>query len=161
MEIERSREVLDHYDTEYTYEDLGNGAFEEVPHQVPVYRTEYYTETVSQPVYVPVPRYQTKYYYNIWCWTQVRTETSSGTDHNASWPELNLKEDEREGSPRAELYTFTVKNEKDVRTTYSLAEEDWNNINVGSRLNITARRTGADAWITDSEGKQIAPVKRR
>ncbi len=161
VEVERSREVLDHYDTEYTYEDLGNGTFEEVPHDVPVYVTEYYTEIVQEPVYVPVPRYQTKYDYTIWRWVQVRTETASGTEHNAAWPELNLKEDEREGSPRAELYTFTVKNEKDVRTTYSLAESDWNNINVGNRLNITAKRTGADAWITDSEGKQIAPVKRQ
>ena len=161
VEVERSREVLDHYDTEYTYEDLGNGTFEEVPHDVPVYVTEYYTETVQQPVYVPVPRYQTKYDYTIWRWVQVRTETASGADHNPAWPELNLAENEREGSPRAELYTFTVKNEKDVQTTYSLAESDWNNINVGNRLNITAKRTGADAWITDGEGKQIAPVKRQ
>ena len=161
VEVERSRQVVDHYETYYTYTDNGNGTFEEVPHERPVYTTEYYTETVSQPVYVSVPRYQTKYYYNIWRWVQTRVAQSSGSDHEAAWPELNLAEDEREGSPRAEVYAFTVQNEKEALTTYTLAESDWRNINVGDRLNITAKRTGANAWITDGDGNQIAPVTRR
>ena len=161
VEVQRSRQVVDHYETYYTYSDNGNGTFEEISHERPVYTTEYYTETVSQPVYRSVPRYQTKYYYNIWRWTQVRTENASGEDHSPFWPELNLAEDEREGSPRAELYVFTVKNEKDVIATYSLAESDWMNIKVGSRLNITSKRTGSNPWITDSDGNQIAPVQKR
>ena len=60
VEVQRSRQVFDHYDTYYTYEDRGNGTFEQIQHQDPVYRTEYYTETESQPVYVPVPRYATR-----------------------------------------------------------------------------------------------------
>ena len=48
--------------TYYTYEDMGNGFLKEVPHEREVYKTEYYTESVPQPVYVPVPRYATKYY---------------------------------------------------------------------------------------------------
>ena len=51
VEVQRSRLVLDHYETSYTYEDDGLGHFIEVPHELPVYRTEYYTETVQQPIY--------------------------------------------------------------------------------------------------------------
>ncbi len=158
VEVRRSRQVLDHYETYYTYEDKGNGSFEEVSHQRPVYETEYYTETESRPVYVPVPRYQTKYYYDIWRWTQVRQADASGTDHNTFWPELNLAEDEREGSPRYEQYGFTVKDKKDNLKSWSLSEEEWMKINPGDSLNITAKRTGADAWITDEKGNRIAPL---
>ena len=55
VEVERSRQVIDHYETYYTYSDNGDGTFVEVAHQRPVYTTEYYTETVQQPVYVQVP----------------------------------------------------------------------------------------------------------
>ena len=161
VEVQRSRQVLDHYETYYTYSDNGNGSFSEIEHQRPVYKTEYYTETVSQPVYVSVPRYSTWYTYSIWRWTQVRTENASGRDHEAAWPELNLGENEREGSPRREEYTFTVRDEKDGETTWRLAESDWRNVNTGDRLNITAKRTGADAWITDEKGNQIARVERK
>ena len=43
---------------------------------------------------------------------------------------------------------------------WRLAEADWRNINAGDKLNITAKRTGADAWITDEKGNQIAPIER-
>ena len=49
VEVQRSRRVIDHYETYYTYNDLGNGNFEQVENQRPVYETEYYTETVQQP----------------------------------------------------------------------------------------------------------------
>ena len=90
VEVKRSRQVIDYYETYYDYENKGNGTFEEVAHERPHYTTEHYTETVSQPVYVPVPRYQTKYYYDISRWTEVRVEKASGSDHNTFWPELKL-----------------------------------------------------------------------
>jgi len=160
VEVQKSRRVLDHYETYYTYKDLGNGAFEQVENERPVYETEYYTETESRPVYVSVPRYATWYQYSIWRWTEVRTEKSTGRDHEAAWPELNLGENEREGSPRTEEYLFAVRDEKDAQTVWRLAEADWRNINAGDKLNITAKRTGADAWITDENGNQIAPIER-
>ena len=161
VEVQRSRQVLDHYETYYTYSDLGNGAFEEVAHERPVYKTEYYTETESRPVYVSVPRMSTWYVYSIWRWTQTRTATASGSDHEAAWPETNLAEDEREGSRRAEEYTFTVRDEKENRSTWSLSEEDWRKINPGDTLNITTRRTGGNAWITDEKGNQLYQIERK
>ncbi len=158
VEVQRSRRVLDHYETYYTYEDKGNGSFEEVSHERPVYETEYYTETVSQPVYVPVPRYQTRYYYDIWRWTHVRDADASGDSHEAFWPDPGLGEDEREGSPRYEQYGFTVRDKKDKLSSWSLSEEEWRKINPGDRLSITSKRTGADAWITDQDGNRVAPL---
>lgn len=157
-QVQRSRQVLDHYETYYTYSDLGNGHFEEVANERPVYKTEYYTEDVQQPVYRQVPRYQTKYYYTIWRWTPARDVKASGTDHNAAWPEVTLGENEREGK-RTEAYAFQVLNEKKNTTAvYQLAEADWRNVSVGDSLFITARRTGSGAFISDQDGNKIADI---
>ena len=158
-DVQRSRQVLDHYETYYTYSDNGNGTFSEVSHQRPVYSTEYYTETVQRPVYVQVPRYQTKYYYNIWRWTPSRDVTASGGDHNTAWPEVTLGENEREGQ-RSEVYRFTVENQKKAgeTATYRLAESDWMKISTGDQLFITAKRTGADPYISDEKGNKIADL---
>jgi hypothetical protein len=161
VEVQRSRQVVDHYETYYTYTDNGNGTFTEVPHERPVYTTEYYTETVRQPVYQQVPRYQTKYYYNIWRWTPSRDVAASGEDHNTYWPEVELGENEREGQ-RTEAYAFTVEHRKNkgAPETYRLAESDWMNINVNDSLFITAKRTGAEPYISDEKGNKIADLVR-
>lgn len=160
-EVRRSKQVVDHYETYYTYSDNGNGTFTEVPHQRPVYRTEYYTETVKKPVYRSVPRYATKYYYNIWRWTPSRDVTASGEDHQAAWPEYTLAENEREGQ-RTEAYRFTVEHTKGKEgpATYRLAESDWLNVNVGDQIFITAKRSGANPYISDSKGNKIADIVR-
>ena len=161
VEVQRSRRVVDHYETYYTYTDNGNGTFSEVPHERPVYTTEYYTETVQQPVYVQVPRYQTKYYYNIWRWTPSRDVTASGDDHNAAWPEVTLAENEREGT-KTEIYRFSVENQKKPGETavYRLAESDWVNINPGDQISVTAKRSGADPYLSDEKGNKIADLIR-
>ena len=161
VDVQRSRQVIDHYETYYTYDDNGNGTFTEVAHERPVYTTEYYTETVEQPVYVQVPRYQTKYYYNIWRWTPSRDVTASGEDQNPSWPEVTLGENEREGQ-RSERYTFTVESQKKAGETavYALSESDWMNLRIDGQIFITAKRTGADPYISDKDGNRIADLVR-
>ena len=159
VDVRRSRQVVDHYETYYTYSDNGNGTFTEVPHERPVYTTEYYTETVRQPVYRSVPRYATKYYYNIWRWTPSRDVTARGDDHNVAWPEVTLAENEREGQ-RSEAYRFTVEHTQKNKPaeTYRLAESDWMNLNVGDQLYITAKRTGSNPYISDEKGNKIADL---
>lgn len=161
VQVPRTRQVVDHYETYYTYSDNGNGTYTEVPHERAVYTTETYYETVQQPVYRSVPRYATKYYYNIWRWTPSRDVTASGTDHEAYWPEVTLGENEREGG-KTEAYTFTVEHQKEKKPeeTYRLAESDWRNVNEGDQIFITAKRTGSDPYISDEKGNLIAPLKR-
>ena len=157
VQVPRTRQVYDH--DEYTLEDNGNGTFSKVSH--PVYRTETYYVTEQQPVYVPVPRYQTKYYYNVWRWTPSRDVTASGDDHNAAWPEVTLAENEREGQ-KTEAYGFTVEHlkEKKPAESYRLAESDWMNVNVGDQIFITAKRSGAEPCISDEKGNRIADLVR-
>ena len=159
-EVRRSRQVVDHYETYYTYEDNGNGTFSEISHERPVYTTEYYTETVQEPVYVQVPRYANKYYYTIWRWKPEREVTASGTDHQTAWPEYTLEENEREGG-RAEQYRFTVEHQekKEAPATYVVDEAHWMELNVGDRVFITAKRSGADPYLSDENGNRITDLR--
>ena len=159
-EVQRSRQVVDHYETYYTYEDNGNGTFSEISHERPVYTTEYYTETVPEPVYVQVPRYANKYYYTIWRWKPEREVTASGTDHQTAWPEYTLEENEREGG-RAEQYRFTVEHQekKEAPATYVVDEAHWMELNVGDRVFITAKRSGADPYLSDENGNRITDLR--
>ena len=160
-QVQRSRQVIDHYETYYTYEDNGNGTFTEVPHERPVYTTETYWDTVQEPVYVQVPRYADKYYYTVWRWKPEREVTAQGTDHNAAWPEFTLADNEREGQ-RAEQYLFSVEHteKKESSATYQVDEEHWKTINVGDQIFITAKRTGADPYISDKDGNRIADLRQ-
>ena len=85
------------------------------------------------------------------------TITTSG----AEWPVPELAEGEREGQ-RSEDYRFTVEHteKKEPAATYRLAESDWMNINVGDHLYITAKRTGADPYISDEKGNKIADIRQ-
>lgn len=162
VEVQKSRQVFDHNEIYYTYEDNGQGGFNVVQHEGPVYITEYYTETEQRPVYTTVPRYQTKYYYNVWRWMPSRDLTASGSDHNASWPSLSLSENEREGQ-RSEIYSFTAENMNGNGevATYYLAEIDWLNLNVDDRIRISSERDGSEIHIVDEQGNDIAGLIRK
>ena len=159
-EVRRSRQVISGYETYYTYNDLGNGNYEEVPHQRPVYSTEYYTETVRQPVYVPVPRYQTKYYYKVWEWVAVRTEKAGAENREPEWPALNLAEDEREG-PKTEVYRIVVEDpKKGTSTRYRITQDEWSALQPGQEVYVTAKRTGSNPYLSDSSGNKLADLVR-
>ena len=157
VQVPHTRQVYDH--DEYTLQDNGNGTFSQVAH--PVYRTETYYTTEQQAVTRPEPQYGTKYYYNIWRWTPSRDVTASGDDHNTAWPEVTLAENEREGQ-KTEAYTFSVENLKKAGETasYRLAESDWMNLNAGDQIFITAKRSGAEPYISDEKGNKIADLVR-
>jgi len=157
VNVQKSRQVIDHYETYYTYTDRGNGTYEEVPHQRPVYTTEYYTETESRPVYRKVARYATKYYYKIWRWTKTRVVSAGQEDQNPAWPEVTLADNERTAD-RSEAYRFTVVDSKQKSATYQLAEADWMKLHVGDYLYITAKRSGADNYISDEKGNKVADI---
>jgi len=161
VEVQRTRQVIDHYETYYTYTDNGNGTYTEVPHERPVYTTETYTETERQPIYRQVARYATKHYYNIRRWVYARAVTAEGQDHSVNWPEVSLGENEREGE-RHEAYRFTVENQKkkEAPATYSVDESTWNQLNTGDMVFITTKNTGATPFLSDEKGNKIAELTR-
>lgn len=135
---ERSREVLDGYDTYYTYEDMGNGYFDQVEHNTPRYRTEYYTESHQEPVYVSVPAYETKYYYTVYRWSYERTETASGHTDPA-WPAVTYGENEREAS-RSESYAITYADAKGYQTTFECDYGLWSQLRIGESYSVKLQR---------------------
>ncbi len=158
VEVERSREVLDGYDTQVDYVDMGNGNFEEVETQIPRYRTEYYTEYEEQPVYVDEPVYKTKYYYTIWKWVPVRTTTTAGSDHEPYWGETNLAKDEQEGE-RYGNYDLIVEGDKIGECTFRVNEDYWNERSVGDSVSVK-KHTGGTYELLDDSGNAIAKSEK-
>ena len=128
---EVSEQVLDGYDTEVEYRDLGNGYYEEIEHQVPRYRTEYHTETYEEPVYVDIPVFARKYYYSIMKWLYDRDEVTSGVDTEPYYAELSLPDSERE-SGRREKY-WILSGDRQYRISYDL----WQQVKSGSDIKAT------------------------
>lgn len=132
-----SERVYDGEDTHTSYSDNGDGTFTEETYTTPRYRTEYHTEYYDEPIYRNEPVFAPKYYYNIDRWMTDRTEDSSGGDDEPLWPELNLAENEREGT-RRESYRLTVTdNKKGKEYTVGLRQEQWEQFQTGDAVKIT------------------------
>ena len=131
-----SEEVLAGYETYITgYTDNGNGTFTENTSQRAVYRTEYRTETYQEPVYISVPVYGTKYYYEIDRWLFERNIVSRGVDQNPQWGTVFLGENERE-SGRSESCFVEATDNKGKTKRYSLNREDWMTLKVGAEIKV-------------------------
>ena len=151
-EIKEYDSVIDHYDTvtetksrevpcggheEVTgYRDLGNGYAEEITTWVTDYTTEYYEETREVPVYIQVPIYDTKYYYEIDKWIYNRNVVTKGNDKSPYWGEVTYEENEREQS-RLDSYRIEC-TDKESEETYEkdLGYKEWNNLEIGDTLKI-------------------------
>ncbi len=88
--------------------DMGNGYFEDVYEDRPVYKTVQEEETYQDPVYRQEPVYGTKVTYEITRWRESRRARASGEDTSPQWPATNLAPAERAG-PRTEKYLLTLK----------------------------------------------------
>lgn len=158
QEIHHYDSVLDHYERksrqvservqdgyETHYKDNGNGQAQVV--QTPKYKTVYRTEYYDEPVYRQVPRYQTKYYYDIGRWKEVSSLTTSGTDQNPYWHETELPKsvsnpdygDKRQGKRTEEYFACIVdKDGKEQTKSYDL--EEWRELSVGDEIVYKAFR---------------------
>ncbi len=147
-EIYRYDQVLDHYETktrqvqktrishyeDYVsgYRDLGNGYFEEIIDQRPVYETYYETEYYEEPVYKDVPIYETKYYYERDVWNYNRTVKFNGNDKNPKWGEIILNDLERiSHSSKTQKYYVIGVNAKEETKEYEFTFNEWNSFEKG------------------------------
>ena len=134
----KSREVFDHNDVTYTYEDNGNGTFTEISHETPVYRTEYYTETHDEPVYRQEPVYATKYYYEIDRWFDTEKYKSSGNDKKPYWnTSYSLASNERD-TKRWEEYSILYDDEQSFNVDYNT----WMETDLEDKMVVTKCRLG-------------------
>lgn len=151
QEIHHYDSVIDHYETrtrqvaERVYDgqdehvehiNNGDGTFTEHVYYTDRYRTEYHDETYEAPVYVQVPRYATKYTYDIERWVYDRTLKEEGTDDEPKWPELTLGDKERKGDT-AERYTVVLTDKKGTSYTCQIALSLWEQLKVGESVKIT------------------------
>jgi hypothetical protein len=110
----------------------GNGFFEDVYEDRPVYRTQTYTE--REPVYERRPIYATKYRYEIDEWVKDRDEVAQGQDLKPAWPTFQLAAatKEREGR-RSEVYEVTLRDERESFVYTATGEADFIRFAPGSR----------------------------
>ncbi|BCN30889.1 hypothetical protein [Anaeromicropila herbilytica] len=157
-EIYRYKHVIDHYKTVtkevphqvasgYHYEtstrNLGNGHFKETRRKVTDYKTVYKTETYKKAVYVDVPVFKKKYYYDIDRWKNNRKVKSSGKnqkDYIGKYTLAKATSDsgigkEREGEIEEHYYIKTV-NKKKQKKKYEVSEKDWRSIKKNKTIKI-------------------------
>ncbi|MCU0290770.1 MAG: hypothetical protein MUF10_02085 [Thermoanaerobaculaceae bacterium] len=84
--------------------DLGNGYFEDVYEDRPVYRTEEVTRRVREPVHRQVPVLKTRVSYEVESWEKGPEQRASGNSLDARWPDLPAGPGVREAG-RTERYT--------------------------------------------------------
>jgi hypothetical protein len=149
QEIQSYVDVLDHYETrqrevqeqvqvgteDYVcgQRDLGNGFFEDVMCQRPIYETQSRTETYEEPIYRQEPVFAVLYTYDIDKWTVVRTEEASGQDHSPMWPRSDLGPDEREGE-RTERYVVYFIDENGEIYPWEIALNQWETYEMGQEV---------------------------
>lgn len=113
--------------------DLGNGYFEDLYEDRPVYenRDRQVTETV--PVYEERPVYKQRLRYAITQWVTVRTESARGTRQDAAWPVERLSPGEQVGA-RTETYEVQFRDEKGRTFTYPIKSESlWRRLTPDGR----------------------------
>ncbi|MDH3253666.1 MAG: zinc finger Ran-binding domain-containing protein, partial [Acidobacteriota bacterium] len=115
--------------------DLGNGFFEDVYEERPVYKTRRREASVRGPPGGTV-RYQ------IDRWSQVREEQASGRDRAPRWPDVTLGNKEREGK-RSENYTVYFSGADGETLTYrASSEQEWLGFAPTARYRVEATKTG-------------------
>lgn len=87
--------------------DLGNGYFQDLTCTRPAYQTRMRTETYQEPVYRREPVYDTWLSWEVERWVPARTERTSGTRPDRTWPEPDLAANERAGT-RSERLTVDL-----------------------------------------------------
>jgi hypothetical protein len=86
--------------------DLGNGFFEDVYEERPVYENRTRERKVTRPVYREEPVWGTEVTYQLEEWQLARNARNDGSDRSPVWPSLEEGERERPGSRREVCRVF-------------------------------------------------------
>lgn len=121
--------------------DLGNGFFEDVYRDEPVYEQRQVEERYEDPVYREEPVYDQKVRYEVERWHTERTLTSQGTDNSPQWPVFEPGPQRREG-PRKESYTLTLSGEGKRLTYEPATEEEFRRYTPGQKVTAEVTVTG-------------------
>lgn len=131
--VQKSRTVQDGYTTNVSYRDNGNGTATKIETKTPKYKTEYYAETVKEPVYKQVEVWDTKYYYEIDRWVNVRNSNASGNNQIPYWNEEYILQDKERDITRNESYQVLYDN----GAVEYLPYEEWKEVELGDGYLVT------------------------
>jgi len=111
--------------------DLGNGYFEDVYEDRPVYEDRSHEETYEEPVYRDRPVYRQRFRYEIEKWLPDREARAEGEDRSPVWPTPGLATKKREGA-RKELYEVLFRDSKGNPAHYTApSEQVWKSFEEG------------------------------
>lgn len=118
--------------------DLGNGYFEDVYEERPVY--EKVEEEYQAKKYKKIPVYRTKFKYYVKKWKRDTPAVSSGNNHTAEWPtdpRLNDKENYRVMQKTEEYYLIIEDHNQEVQKEV-VPLHFWSKYQKGDSITITA-----------------------
>jgi hypothetical protein len=128
--------------------DLGNGYFEDVYKDEPVYQDQRRTRTVQKPVYQTRPVYQNKVKYQIDRWRPVGPQTLQGQNLQPAWPAVGTSSKRREAK-RESKYVVTLKDPSTGKTyVEEVSESDFARYAPGSTVKGKVNNLGT---LTDLE----------
>ncbi len=121
--------------------DLGNGYFEDIMKDEPIYETVTRQETYQEPIYREEPVYRDKVRFEIDEWKKVKHETAAGGEGiEPRWPEVQVSgAKEREG-PRRERYVVGFTLSDGSRAEYETrSESEWKSYKKGQTHNVQVK----------------------
>jgi hypothetical protein len=122
--------------------DLGNGYFEDVYEDRPVYSDRSHQETYDEPVYREDPVFAIKVRYEIDKWLPAREEKAAGRDRSPDWPAGKLAAHERAGT-RKESYEVHFRDAKGEPCVFKTTDEAaWLRLEPGGSYRAKVRPGG-------------------
>jgi hypothetical protein len=122
--------------------DLGNGYFEDVYEDRPVYESRSREEVYEEPVYRADPVYAVKIRYEIDKWLPAREEKAAGQDRSPGWPGARLADNERPGA-RKEAYEVRFRDEDGEAFVYRTPQEaEWRRFEPGGTYRAEVKPGG-------------------
>lgn len=122
--------------------DLGNGYFEDIYEDQPVYEERESEETYEEPVFREEPVYRTRYRYQVDKWMPGREVRADGQDLAPSWPDPGLRSNEREAK-RAEVYEVLFEDRDGATRVYRARDEvEWRSFQEGSEVRAMVDGSG-------------------
>ena len=130
--------------------DLGNGYFEDVYEDRPVYENQEREETYEEPVYREEPVYKRRYRYEVDKWQPDREAKAEGQDLSPHWPDTNLDSKEREGTRKEEYIVLFTDSEGEPARYKAPNEQTWQLFEEGRTYRGKVKSDGEVVEIEDA-----------
>lgn len=122
--------------------DLGNGYFEDVYEDRPVYEEREREETYEEPVFREDPVYRVKHRYQVEKWVTARQEKAEGRDLGPFWPEIRPGPKQRAGQGTQSYEVLFEDGEGAARSYRARDEAEWRSFAPGSAYRAKVRSNG-------------------